>query len=266
MDRLLVMRLYVQGCSAEALINDIPVGRVVPGGGGLCLPVHEYLLDGANEVSLVIDPAAPGVGGAPALPRLAEGVVGARLRLLLPRIGQVGSELQARTVAEVVWGVPDGDVFSTPQTITRSIFLPIKFPRWRWLDAPVVEDVDAQKPLIASFLQAIAVDLLRGDPEPFLTASRLRLEELAQAYQQPVADVTTKLRSRLQLLHATKALKMAMPNAAEMLLRRCANGRLIECMGSGGRPALATLPGADGVSSAWPVRIAVVNGHCHILR
>ena len=266
MDRLLIMRLFVQGCSAEALINDIPVGRVGPGGGGLSLPVHEYLLDGANEVSLVINPACAGSKPVPALPRLAEGVVGARLRLLLPRIGQLGSELAARTVAEVVWGVPDGDVYSTPQTLTRSVFLPIKFPRWRWLDAPVVDDVDAQKPLIASFLQAIAVDLLRGDAESFLSASRLRMEELASAYQLPVVDVAAKLRSRLQLLHATKALKIAVPHEADLLLRRCAGGRLIECMSGAGGPALATLPGADGTSSCWPVRVAVVNGHCHILR
>lgn len=266
MDRLLMMRLYVQGCSAEALINDISVGRVGPGGGGLSLPVHEYLLDGANEVGLVINPAPAGSKPAPALPRLAEGVVGARLRLLLPRIGKVGSELEARTVAEVVWSVPDGDVYSTPQTLMRSVFLPIKFPRWRWLDAPVVDDVDANKPLIASFLQAIAVDLLRGDAETFLTASRLRMEELASAYQLPVGDVATKLRSRLQLLHATKALRIVVPHEADLLLRRCAGGRLIECMTGAGGPALATLPGADGTSSSWPVRVAVVNGHCHILR
>ena len=266
MDRLLMLRLHVQGCSAEALINDIPVGRVGSGAGGLSLPVHEYLLDGANEVSLVVNPAPAGSKPVPALPRLAEGVVGARLRLLLPRMGQVGSELEARTVAEVVWGVPDGDVYRTPQTLTRSISLPIKFPRWRWLDAPVVDDVDAHKPLIASFLQAIAVDLLRGDAESFLTASRLRMEELASAYQLPVADVATKLRSRLQLLHATKALKMAIPHEADLLLRRCAGGRLIECMTGAGGPALATLPGADGTSSCWPVRVAVVTGHCHILR
>ena len=266
MDRLLIMRLVVQGCAAEALINDIPVGRVGPAGGVLCLPLHEYLLDGANEVSLVIDPAAPGATGMQALPRLAQGVVAARLWLLLPRIGQPGSELQARTVAEVEWGVPDGDVYTTPLTITRSIFLPIKFPRWRWLDAPVVDDVEAQRPLVAAFVQAIAADLLRGDPELYLTASRLRLEELALAYQQPVADITTRLRSRLQLLHATKALKMAIPGTSDMLLRPCANGRLIECMGSENRPALATQPGPDGNTSAWPVRVAVVNGRCHILR
>ena len=219
MDRLLILRLHVQGCAAEALLNDIPVGRVGPRGGVLCLPVHEYLLDGSNEISLVIGPAAPGLVKAPKLPQLAEGAVGARLRLMLPRIGQVGSELTARSLAEVVWGVPDGDVYTTPALVTRSVSLPVKFPRWRWLDAPVVDDLEAHRPLLAAFLQAILVDLLRGDVESFLTASRLRLEELALAYQQPAADLVARLRSRLQLLHATKALKIGIPSAADMVLR-----------------------------------------------
>ncbi|MEO8859740.1 MAG: hypothetical protein ABI343_22350 [Burkholderiaceae bacterium] len=265
MDRLLVMRLHVQGCAAEILVNDIPVGQVAPGAAGLSLPVHEYLLDGANEVSLVIDPVAPGARSA-SQPKLAEGVVGARMRMLLPRIGQAGSELQARTVAEVVWGVPDGEVFMTPQSVTRSIFLPIKFPRWRWLDAPPIDDVEAQRPLIAEFLQAIVVDLMRGEVESYLTASRLRLEELATAYQQPLADMTARLRARLQLLHATKALKIALPSAEEMVLRKCAGGRLIECLTGGNRPVLATLADANGVATSWPMRVAVVNERCHILR
>ena len=54
MDRLLIMRLHVQGCAAEAWLNDIAVGRVGPRGGDLCLPVHEYLLEGSNEISLEI--------------------------------------------------------------------------------------------------------------------------------------------------------------------------------------------------------------------
>jgi len=266
MDRLLILRLQALGCSAEALLNDIPIGRVGPGGGELCLPVHEYLLDGENQLGLVIDPVAPGMEPAPTQLRLADGVVGARLRLLLPRIGRPGSELEARTLAELDWVVPDGDVYMAPLAVSRSVSLPIKFPRWRWLDAPVIDNVGALRPLVAAFLQAIAADLMRGNPEPFLTASRLRIEELAQAYQQPVAEAATKLRSRLQLLHATKALKLALPTAAELVLRGCASGRLIECLGPDGAPALATATAADGVSSAWPVRVAVVNGHCHILR
>jgi hypothetical protein len=265
MERLLMMRLDVRGCSAEVLLNDIPVGRVAPRDGALCMPVHEYLLEGDNEISLVIDPGAPGRPAATA-PKVAEEVVGVSFRLLVPRTGQVASSLTARSVAEIEWAVPSGDVYTTPLTLTRSAVLPVKFPRWRWLDVPEIADIEAQRPLIAAFLQGIAVDMLRGDAESFLTASRLRIEELGQAYGQPVAELVTRMRSRLHLLHATKALKMTIPSAPEFVFRRCANGRLIECLGGNGAPLLSTLPAPDGTSSAWPVRLAVVGGRCHILR
>lgn len=265
MDRLLVMRLDVRGCTAQVRLNDIPMGQAGPRERALCVPVHEYLLNGDNEITLVINPAPHGQPAATA-PRLAAELTGASLRIVAPRTGQVASSLTARTVAEFDWEVPEGDVYRTPLTVTRSASLPIGFPRWRWLDAPEIPDVEAQRGLIAGFMQGIAADLLRGDAESFLTASRLRIEELAEAYGQPAGDLVSRLRSRLHLLHATKALKMTIPSAPEFVLRACANGRLIECMGAGGAPLLGTEPGPDGVSSAWPVRLAVVGGYCHILR
>jgi hypothetical protein len=265
MDRLVIIRLDVRGCSAEVLLNDIPVGRVGPRDGALCMPVHEYLLEGDNEISLVIDPGAPGQPTATA-PKFADDTVGVSFRLLVPRTGQVASALTARAVAEIDWAVPAGDVYTSPLTLTRSAVLPVKFPRWRWLDVPEITDIEAQRPLIAAFFQGIAVDLLRGDAESFLTASRLRIEELGQAYGRPVAELVTRMRSRLHLLHATKALKMTIPSAPEYVFRSCAGGRLIECLGGTGLPLLSTLPAPDGTSSAWPVRVAVVSGRCHVLR
>ena len=167
MDRLLMMRLDVRGCSAEVLLNDIPVGRVGPRDGALCMPVHEYLLEGGNEISLVIDPGSTGQPAATA-PKVADEVVGVSFRLLVPRTGQVASSLTARAVAEIDWAVSAGEVYTTPLTLTRSAVLPIKFPRWRWVDVPEITDIEAQRPLIAAFLQGIAVDLIRGDAESFL--------------------------------------------------------------------------------------------------
>ncbi len=266
MERLMMMRLHAQGCAVEARINDIPVGRIGPQGGVVCVAVHEYLLEGDNDLSVVIAPKAPGLFGRSKVPVFAERAIAARMLLLLPRIGQIGHESQARTVAEVVCAVPEGDVYDTPLVTARSVELPVKFPRWRWLDAPMIDDVEAHRALVTSFLQTIVADLLRGQVESFLAASRLRLEELALAYQQPVAALTSKLRARLQLLHATKALKLALPTAPDLVLNRCAARRLLECMTRDGRPVFATAPSADGTSSAWPVRIAVANGRCHILR
>ena len=266
MERLMVMRLQAQGCAVEARINDIPVGRIGPLGGVMFLPVHEYLLEGENELSLIIDPRPPGLSRRPQVPVFAEQAVGARMLLLLPRIGQAADESQARTVAEVAWAVPQGDIYDTPLVSSIGVELPVKFPRWRWLDAPMIDDVEAHRAMVAAFLRSIVVDLLKGEVESYLTASRLRLEELALAYQQPVATVTAKMRARLQLLHATKALKMPIPTPANLVLNRCAGRRLLECMNSDGKPILTTAPAADGSVSAWPVRLAVANGRCHILR
>lgn len=265
MERLLVLRLNVHGCSAEALLNGVSMGTAGPAGAVLCVPVHEYLIDGANEVSLVI--RSPGGQAAlAAQKRRAEGVTGAQLRLLLPRVGQICSDLSARTVAELDWAVEDGEVFAVPHTLTREAMIPIKFPRWRWLDAPRIDDMQVHKPLIVEFVQSIIVDLLRGDAESFLGASRVRLEELAVAYQQPVADVVNRLRSRLHLLYATKALKMEIPAADDIVLKACAYGRMIECLDKDGRSIFQTAPADNGESASWPSRIAVVNGRCLILR
>jgi len=266
MERVLMLRLQVHGCCAEVLLNDIPVGRSGVQTGTLCLPIHEYMLAGPNKIGLVIDPLPVNHGKATGAPKVADGTVSASLRLLLPRMGQLGSELHARTVAKLDWAVADGDIYRVPHLISADTSLPIKFPRWRWLDAPEINVSDAVIHLVASHLQGIAVDMARGDVDVFLTSSTYRLEELALAYQQPLTDVIHRLRSRLQLLHATKALKMRIPEETGLVLRPCANGQLLECLSTDGRPALSTLPTADGTSTAWPVRVAVVNGQCHILR
>jgi hypothetical protein len=263
MERLLLLRLQSVGCAVEARLNDIPVGRTPAGGGSLALPVHEYLFEGANEITLVIDPVP---SGASAPPRLLRTPLAASLRLLLPRVGHVGSELSARCLAEVDWTALEGDVHAPPRRTGRQVMLPIKFPRWRWLDAPVIDDPVAVQPLVASFIQGLAIALAKGDPEPMLQAARLRFEELALAYQQPVADLAARWRSRIQLLHATQALQPVLPALNDVLLKPCAGGRLLECVGPTGEPALRTEPAADGTRQAWPVRVTVIDGRCLILR
>jgi hypothetical protein len=263
MERLLILRLRSLGCAAEVRLNDIPVARTPAAGGSLDLPVHEYLFEGANDIGLTIDPVAP---GGVAAPRIASATTGASLRLLLPRIGQPGSELSARTLAELDWAVGEGEVFAPPVVSTRSVMLPVKFPRWRWLDLPAIDDPAAVQLLVAGFVQSLALALAKGDADMFLQAARLRFEELALAYQQPVAELADRWRSRIQLLHATKALKPVLPSLNDVLLRPCANGRLLDCVTPTGEPSLRTEAAPDGSTQAWPIRVTVVEGRCHIVR
>ncbi len=268
MERLLVLRLEVLGCSAEAVLNGVPLLRV--GGSQLMasLPVHEFTLAGLNEIELIVNPNPVSASSEPAPAgeaKLSDGKVGASLRLLLPRVGGVADPAHARTLASLDWAPAADEVYKSPMRQRQDVDLPIAFPRWRWLDAPVIAVTDALKEELADYLLKIALGLCRGNPEPLIQASRLRLEELAQAYQRNLAEDVTRLRAHLLQLHEAQALKPALPTSAKMLLRPVAGGRLLECLAPDGLPLLRS-PCAGGSQIMWPLRIAAIGGEFYVLR
>ena len=264
MDRLLVLRLEALGCSAEALINGIPVARVGGQHRVVTLPIHEFTLAGPNEIEMVIN---PGVAGMPATPEpwLADGQACASLQLLLPRTGGLAHPSSARSLAQLGWMPGADEVVEMPARLHQGVDLPIAFPRWRWLDAPVMAQTPTLKAELAAFLLEIAVGLAKGNPEPLIQASRLRLEDLALAYQRPMAEDVARFRLHLQQLHAAQPLKPALPSSAKMLLRPVAGGRLTECLNMAGEPLLQSAR-AEGGHVAWPLRIAAVDGQFYVLR
>ena len=264
MDRLLVLRLDSVGVTAEAQLNGVPLARSGPAGGAVTVPIHEYTLSGSNDLQLIIQPPPPGQAGATA-PLLSDGKRGASLRLLLPRIDQMAHPENARTLAQIDWAPPAGDVTEVPATLRQSVELPIAFPRWRWFDAPVVSQPQALLPQAAAFLQGIALGLARGDPEPLVLAARLRFEELAQAYQRNLADDVGRLRLQVQQWHAKAPLMPLMPTSETLRLREVAGGRLLECLTPEGQPALLTAV-AGGGRISWPVRLAVIEGRFYVVR
>jgi len=264
MERLLVLRLACSGCSAEAVLNGVPLARVGASQSVVSLPVHEYWQAGGNALALQVHPGPPGAAPAPE-PRLSDGQAWASLHLLLPRVGGLADPASARTVAQLGWAPVADELYQAPATVATTVDLPIAFPRWRWLDAPVIDALPALQSDAAAYLLEIALGLARGNPEPLILASRLRLEELAAAYQRPLADDVARLRQQVQGLHAGLALKPVLPSAAKLLLRPVAGGRLLECLNLDGQ-ALLQSPVAGGGIQSWPLRIAAVDGRFYVLR
>ena len=267
MERMLTLRLEAIGCTAEALLNGIAIARTPRGGGVVSLPAHEYTLTGDNELQLVIEPhpLMPGFDRLPPQSRLSDGEARASLSLLLPRVGQAANGQQARTLTQLDWASPPVQILEVPLVVASIVNLPVNFPRWRWLDAPLIEDADAVRPQIASFLQGLALSLARGDAEGLIAAARLRFDELATAYQRDPQQDLARFRAHIQQAHAEAPLRPALPTAQELVLRRCAGGRLIECLGADGEPALyAARP--NGTRLRWPLRLAMVEERLYVLR
>jgi hypothetical protein len=265
MDRVLVLRLRSHGVAAEAWLNGLPLARTPKGGGDCCVPVHEFVIAGSNRLELVVDPPTLAAGAPPPAPVYGDGTAKADASLLLPRVGQLVSEHFARQLGQVAWASEDGEVYRPPVRLAHELDIPVRFPRWRWLDAPPITDVDDLRGPAATFLQDVAIALSRGDPEHLVVAAKLRFEELALAYQRPAADDLARWRARVQLLHAQKALRPELPTPESLTLRPVAGGRLLECLGADGLPVLRCAR-PDGSRVYWPMRLAAVERRFYPLR
>jgi hypothetical protein len=265
MDRLLVLRLRSHGVSAEAWLNGVPLLRTPRAGGDACVPVHEFVIAGDNRLELVVEPPPAGSAPGPARAVIGDGMAHAEATLLLPRIGQLASDQSARVLGQAAWASPEGEVFRPPLRLAQALDIPVRFPRWRWLDAPPVADIDGLRGAAATYLQDVAIALSRGDAEHLVVAAKLRFEELALAYQRPLADDLARWRARVQLLHAQKALRPELPTPESLLLRPVADGRLLECLAADGLPVLRSAR-PDGSCVYWPLRLAAVERRFYPLR
>ena len=268
-DRLLVLKLDAIDCEAEALLNGIPVARASPARPRIVVPVHEYTAAGANRLELVIWPRAFAPGEPkvePPLPCVSTGRLSAHARILLPRVGNVADESTARTLAQMEWSPVEGLPYEAPFVLSQDISLQVSFPRWRWMDAPVVPSSAALRSLALSFVDQLSQQLAAGDVEGFITATRLRTEELAAAYQRDAGNDAARMRSHLLELHATHRLKWLPMTAEGLVLRSLAGGRLHECLDISGAPMLRTVPDDAGRVLALPLRVAAVDNRLYVLR
>lgn len=266
MERLLVLRLRSRGVAAEAWLNGVPLARTPRGGGDCCIPVHEFVVAGDNRLELWVDPPPLGAtASVPVSPVYGDGAAAADAALLLPRVGQLASDQTARVLGQVAWASPEGEVYRPPVQLAQTLDIPVRFPRWRWLDAPPVADVGSLLGAAATFLQDLAIALSRGDAEHMVVTAKLRFEELALAYQRPIADDLARWRARVQLLHAQKALRPELPTPESLHLRPVADGRLLECLAADGLPVLRSAR-PDGSRVYWPMRLAAVERRFYPLR
>lgn len=269
MERLMVLKLDAQGCEAEARLNGIALARVNAARPTAIVPVHEYTLAGNNRLELVLWPRAPQApepSTEPPLPLVANGKISAHARILLPRIGNVVEESSARTLAQLDWAPAAGLAYEAPLALSQDVALPVSFPRWRWLDAPLTPVTPALLQLALTYVQRLATDLAAGETDSFIAATRLRTEELAVAYQRQPADESQRLREHLLGLHGAKRLNFEPLVAEGFALRSLAGGRLLECLDAGGLAALRTLPDELGQTLSFPLRLTAVEGKLYVLR
>lgn len=272
MDRLMCLHAQSNGLPLEVWVNGVPVLSLPAGVTSQSVTVHEFLHSGSNRISLVVAPppvaVALGAPEVPGEPRLAAAPAWAHARLVLLRQGKSLADEAIRVLAEVGWAVKDGESYTAPTACHQDLDLPVSFPRWRWLDAPVQTPTVQDKHRVLAEIQRLAFDLSRGRPDSLLAACRLKLEELDHAYQRPAGHGAAALRQQVQALWEAGVLAtLTPPEANGLLLRPVAEGRLLEALSPTGAPVLATRNDEQAMGNiAWPLRLTLIEGNVYVLR
>jgi hypothetical protein len=269
MERLMMLRVQARGCAVEAHLNGMCVARLGVAGGVVTLPVHEYTLSGKNRMGFVVGLLPNGQAAAAPLPRISRGDMAVSIKLALCHQGQSPEDPNARVLSQLSWVPGTNESHDWPFAFSQDVDLPVTFPRWRWLDTPLIQPNEALEKQVLTLLQSLALDFQRGDAENFLQISRLRIEELALAYQRTPQACTQSLREHMQQLFEAGVLATVLPpEPGGFQLRVLAQGRLVEPVLADGSPVLKTAfaEKANPPQTWWPLRLAQVEGKLYVLR
>jgi len=267
-----VLEAAVDQCTAEFYVNDIPIVRLGPGigryyGG----PVNSHLIDGVNELAIVINPGAT--------PSLAvTGDAGERQR---------SATRESRAIGKLT-RYPFGAVVGGPQGVDLIIAdwkgpeeeAPVVFPRvaagqadlgelygpWEWQDAGKIMLDETTAGEIKPVLEKLRESLAAANPGPFLELGRTRMKESARAFGFSVAEKERLIRTntRQESSHAGWGLQPL--NEARFDLRLCAEDRMVEAVAKDWEAILRENPDAGGRSAYYTMMLSRIGGEWAIVR
>lgn len=273
MNKILLLRATGREVSASVDLNGFPVMQIsntsVGLGGGeqmKSLSIHEYVLTGVNDLHWTINPWPVNEGeNRPKRVSKPNKSMALNIQIILLSSGESGSE--ERVLFEHTWR-PDLDKsIEFPFTEETTLDLPVKFPKWRWVDAPVIADNSENRKLAIDFYHEVLADLSVGSSERLEHYSQYRTEEIAIAYRISEAHLLQSSRDQIIKAYQQGGLELEPQPADAIFFRPIANGRLWELRTLTGDHLLSTPPLTAGHKALQvPIRIAIAEKKVYVLR
>jgi hypothetical protein len=265
----IVLESRVVGCAAEIVVNDIPMAQIGIGmARSIARPVNEFLVSGANELRLTVNPGStPSAARTPGPePRRAPGAT-AIATLARYAEGAVSGDGSGEVLATVSWtGRADGEPEAFPQDAVAWLDLPEGVGPWRFTSAEPLELDEATVAAVADVIELLRGGLAAGDPQPYFELGARSLQETARAYGQS-ADLGVET-LRAVVAESRNAPHWQFPPVPRDRwdLRLVAGGRMVECIATDWEPILRSVTDDDGNAFDIPLYLGRVGGHLVILR
>jgi hypothetical protein len=174
----------VESCDAEIFLNDMPIARLREfESAAIAMPVHPSVIDGQNELKIVVNPgptptkATLATSGLPIKPQ-------ARVNASLMQVplGQPPDQ-EATGLLSLTFTVPSGQSGRGPVITSKSAWLPETFGIRPWQQAEILPELNEALAADAlGFVKMVADALQKGDAERLRQLFRLKISSAAASY------------------------------------------------------------------------------------
>jgi hypothetical protein len=273
MNKILLLRAFAKEVSATVELNAFPImtlSNSVVGSEGVeqmkSLSIHEYVLTGVNTLRWTVNPWPINEGeNRPKRIVKPNKSMGLSIQILLLTLNESTSE--ERILFQHMWRPDQDKPIEFPLTEEASLDLPVKFPKWRWVDAPVITDNAENRGLALDFYHEVIADLSVGSSEKLEQYSQYRTEEVAIAYRISEPQLLQSSRDQIIKAYQLGQLELEPKQSDSIYFRPVANGRLWELRCKSGEHLLSTPAQLAGHRALQvPVRIAIAEKKVFVLR
>jgi hypothetical protein len=267
-----VLEGAAESCVAEFWLNGIPVmRRGVQGGESFGVQVNHLLIDGDNTLEMTLFP-----GPVPSLSRW--GAFGPRvhsdakppqrawLQLCKYPFGATVGGPEREILRRLDWSPVAGEFREIAFTIGTKVNLGSLYGRWKWQDAPVLKLDSFAMIELSEFLESLRESIGKGEPEPFIEVSEIRLEEISRAYSTDVAERRAMIDRGVYVDATAPGFEMAPLHPDHFDFRLCVGGRMVECIATDWDPILRGGPNRQGSYCYYDMFLSQIEERWHIVR
>ena len=238
-DHMIYVEVNKQNCEVELYINGIPVARLSAKESSTSEPAHQYLIDGANEIELLIYP-----GQTPSQARTAQRELGAKgayamAKLVKYPVGVYPGDASGEILGMIKWSGQETKKEMFPKSVTTKIELGPLFGRWQWQDAePLTLDKKTLSE-ISAYVEKFYAAFLASNGQEIQKLARVRLEEGGKALPgKDTAQADALFLRDVGERKQNKHWKVTPLRPALFDFRLCAQGRMVEIVNTDWEPTI----------------------------
>jgi hypothetical protein len=269
--KFLVFECAVEGCVAEFYLNGIPITRRGPDLGKFYGgPCNAEILDGLNEIAIVINPGPTPGEALPGKDRkrsraLSVGAKASASLTLYPHGAVVGGP-ERKLLMNAGWLGRDDRPEVFPKVVTNRKDLGERFGKWDWQDAPRLELAEQEINEIGELVNYLHLSLTVGDPELLIETSAPRLKDIERAFRLKAGDKAALIRQVTEEDADRPGWGMEPLETDQFDFRLVAQDRLVEIVNKNWEPPLKELPDENSGVCSYSMMLAKLDGKWKIVR